>query len=63
MNVNLATGKNFVSLADGASSVRYEVLSIGKVQGAQVVKKSGALKTSPCHLCWLGLVLFSVMIQ
>jgi hypothetical protein len=63
MNVDLAAGKNFVSLADGASSVRYEVLSIGKVQGAQVVKKSGALKTSPCHLCWLGLVFFSVMIQ
>ena len=63
MNVNLAAGKNFVSLVDGASSVRYEMLRIGKALGAQVARKSGALKTSPCHLYWLGLVFVSVIIQ
>ena len=49
MNVNLVVEKNFVSLVDRVTSVRYEMLSIGKVQGAQVVKKSGALKTSHCY--------------
>ena len=61
MNLQLAAGKNFVNLVGGASSVRYEILSIGEAQ-VRGVKRSDALVIHPGQLCWLGLALAWLML-